>query len=127
MSAIFKSVGRTTDLRFVHAEDFALHYAETLRRWRKTFTERLHEVRSLGYSEEFIRLWTYYLCYCEAAFEERHIGVMQIQLDKPLCRRDPIQIGTWASDALSHRANQRSGTKPATNQSVQLCKSGART
>ncbi len=97
MAAILKSVGKTSDLRFVHAEDFAPHYAETLRHWRKSFVERLDEVRGLGYSNEFIRLWTYYLCYCEAAFEERHIGVMQIQFDKPQCRRDPLRIGQRAA------------------------------
>ncbi len=97
MAAILKSVGQTSDLRFVHAEDFAPHYAETLRRWRQCFVERLDEISALGYSKEFIRLWTYYLCYCEAAFEERHIGVMQVQFDKPQCRRDPIQISQQAA------------------------------
>ena len=87
LGAILASIGRATDLRFVHAEDFAPHYAETLRRWRQAFHMRLDDVRRLGYSEEFIRLWNYYLCYCEAAFEERHVGVLQIQFDKPECRR----------------------------------------
>lgn len=90
LGAMLDSVARTTDLRFVHAEDFAPHYAETLRRWRQTFNQRLNEVRQMGYSETFIRLWNYYLCYCEAAFEERYIGVLQVQFDKPLCRRDAI-------------------------------------
>ena len=93
LAAILESVGRTTDLRFVHAEDFGPHYAETLRRWRRAFFERIDEVRALGYSEEFIRLWDYYLCYCEAAFEERYIGLLQIQFDKPMRRRDPIELG----------------------------------
>ncbi len=81
------SVGRTTDLRLVHAEDFGPHYAETLRRWRRAFHDQLDEVRRLGYSDQFVRLWNYYLCYCEAAFEERHVGVLQVQFDKPQCRR----------------------------------------
>lgn len=93
LGAILASVGRATDLRFVHAEDFAPHYAETLRRWRQSFHIRLDDVRRLGYSEQFIRLWDYYLCYCEAAFEERHVGVLQIQFDKPQCRREPISQG----------------------------------
>jgi cyclopropane-fatty-acyl-phospholipid synthase len=87
LGAILASVGRATDLRFVHAEDFAPHYAETLRRWRQAFHQRLDDVRRLGYSDKFIRLWNYYLCYCEAAFEERHVGVLQIQFDKPEARR----------------------------------------
>ena len=97
LDAILQSVGRATDMRFVHAEDFAPHYAETLRRWRRTFQQRLDDVRQLGYSEEFIRLWHYYLCYCEATFEERHVGVVQIQFDKPECRRDPIALTRLAA------------------------------
>lgn len=97
LGAILESAGRTTDLRFVHAEDFAPHYAETLRRWRSAFMARLDDVRRLGYSEEFIRLWKYYLCYCEAVFEERRVGVLQIQFDKPQCRRDPIRLSGRAA------------------------------
>lgn len=98
MGSIFESITRTTDLRFVHAEDFGTHYAETLRHWRRGFHARLDEVRGLGYPDRFIRLWDYYLSYCEAAFDERYTGVVQIQFDKPLCRRDPITIGTRASN-----------------------------
>jgi len=54
---------------------------------------RLDDVRRLGYSDEFIRMWNYYLCYCEAAFEERHVGVLQLQFDKPECRRDLVDLG----------------------------------
>jgi len=97
LAAILESVGRTTDLRLVHAEDFAPHYAETLRRWRTAFHERSAEVRELGHSEQFLRLWNYYLSYCEAAFEERYIGVMQLQFDKPECRRDPATLSSRAA------------------------------
>jgi cyclopropane-fatty-acyl-phospholipid synthase len=97
LASVLESVGRSSQLRFVHAEDFAPHYAETLRRWRKAFRERLADVRTLGYSDELIRLWDYYLCYCEAAFEERHIGVVQIQFDNFRCRRDPIQVDNRAA------------------------------
>lgn len=100
LASILESVGRASDLRFVHAEDMAPHYAETLRRWRTAFLKSLDSIRALGYSEELIRLWNFYLCYCEAAFEERHIGVLQIQFDKPKCRRDPIEIGQAAASAV---------------------------
>lgn len=92
LRAMLDSIGRTSSMRLVHAEDFAPHYAMTLRRWRDSFHDALAEIRRLSYSEEFIRLWRYYLCYCEAAFEERSIGVMQLQFDGPECRRDPIRI-----------------------------------
>lgn len=99
MGAMLESSGRASDMRFVHAEDFASHYAETLRRWRRAFTDQQDAVRQQGYSEEFLRLWNYYLCYCEAVFEERHVGVVQIQFDKPHCRRDPIQLSFQAASA----------------------------
>lgn len=97
VQSILDSTSRVTDLRFVHGEDFAPHYAQTLRHWRERFHNRLDEVRALGYSDRFIRMWTYYLCYCEAAFDERYTGVVQIQFDKPGCRRDPAVIGTNAA------------------------------
>ena len=61
--------------------------AETLRRWRDTFQQRRDEVMQLGFSEQFLRLWNYYLCYCEGGFIERSIGDVQMLLVKPDCRR----------------------------------------
>lgn len=97
LASILESLGRTSDLRLVHAEDFAPHYAETLRRWRVNVEGRLDQVRELGYSEGLIRLWRYYLSYCEAAFAERAIGLMQLTFDKPGCRRDPALLSSWAA------------------------------
>ncbi|BBO34620.1 SAM-dependent methyltransferase [Lacipirellula parvula] len=94
LGSILASVGRATDLRVVHVEDFAPHYAETLRRWRQTFRDRLDEVRDIGCTERFIRLWDFYLSVCEAGFEERTIGVLQVQLDKPRCRREKADLST---------------------------------
>ncbi len=87
MSAMLKSTARVTDFRFAHAEDFGTHYAQTLREWRKRFHSRLDDVRALGYPNRFIRMWDYYLSYCEAAFDEHYTGVVQVQFDKPMCRR----------------------------------------
>lgn len=98
MSAMLESTARVTDLRFVHAEDFGTHYAQTLREWRQRFHAKLNEVRELGYPNRFIRLWDYYLSYCEAAFDEHYTGVVQIQFDKPLCQRDTIVIGKRAAE-----------------------------
>lgn len=99
MGAILASVGRAADFRLVHVEDFAPHYAETLRRWCRSFNLRAGDVRELGCSESFIRLWTYYLSYCEAAFQERCVGLLQIQFDKPECRRDPEAVSRWSSSS----------------------------
>ncbi|MCL4141485.1 UNVERIFIED_CONTAM: hypothetical protein GTU68_040578 [Idotea baltica] len=97
LASLLESVGRSSDMRFVHAEDMAPHYAETLNRWKQSFHSQLDQIRSQGYPERLIRLWSFYLSYCEAAFAERQIGVLQIQFDKPECRRDPIQIGKRAA------------------------------
>lgn len=97
MKTMLDSTSRTTDLRFVHAEDFGTHYAQTLREWRNRFHANLKAVRDLGYPDRFIRMWDYYLSYCEASFDERYTGVVQIQFDKPQCVRDTITIGTNAA------------------------------
>lgn len=101
LGAMLNSVGKSTDLRFFQANDFAPHYTETLRRWRQKFWNRIEDVRKLGYSERFIRMWNYYLCYCEAVFEERHIGLLQVQWDKPLCRRDSLGMVQTKQDRLN--------------------------
>ena len=77
---------RHTDLRLLGLEDIGLHYATTLNRWRDNFTARLDEVRRMGYSEPFIRMWEYYLCYCEGAFLERATSDVQVVFSKPDCR-----------------------------------------
>ena len=53
----------------------------------------LEVVKGMGFSEQFIRMWEYYLCYCEGAFQERYIGDVQMILCKPLCRQATI-LGT---------------------------------
>jgi cyclopropane-fatty-acyl-phospholipid synthase len=61
---------------------FGADYAETLRRWRDSFSARRSEVLQLGFDERFIRIWEFYLAYCEAAFEEANIDVVQYTLLK---------------------------------------------
>jgi len=71
-------------------EDITPHYAETLAQWRQRFRANLDRVRGLGFSEEFLRTWEFYFCYCEGTFRERAIGDVQMLLTKPACRRAPI-------------------------------------
>ena len=58
-------------------EDFGPDYVLTLQHWRDSFHGKLDQVRALGFDERFNRKWHYYLCYCEAAFAQRHISVVQ--------------------------------------------------
>jgi cyclopropane-fatty-acyl-phospholipid synthase len=46
----------------------------------------------MGYSDTFIRMWEYYLCYCEGGFAERYIGDVQMIFTKPLGRMDFLYI-----------------------------------
>jgi len=85
LAAISASVARATDFTMLHLEDITAHYAETLRRWRERFLDRLDEVRGLGYPDRFLRLWEYYLCYCEAGFEERNILDAHLVLGRGRC------------------------------------------
>lgn len=79
-----------TDLRVTHTEDIGPHYATTLRHWHERMFERIDHVRKLGYSNEFIRLWQYYLCYCEGGFMERVIGNVQLIATRPMNRQAPF-------------------------------------
>jgi cyclopropane-fatty-acyl-phospholipid synthase len=86
VSAIADSVRRSTDMKVFHLEDIGPHYATTLRHWRDNFFASLPRVRQLGYPEAFVRMWDYYLCYCEGGFLERQIGDVQMLLTRPRCR-----------------------------------------
>jgi cyclopropane-fatty-acyl-phospholipid synthase len=85
---IVDAVMRKTDLRMWHMEDIGPHYARTLALWREAFHARLADVRALGYDERFVRMWEYYLAYCEGAFRARHVGDVQVLLTKPMWRED---------------------------------------
>jgi cyclopropane-fatty-acyl-phospholipid synthase len=90
LTTLATSMARMTDLRLFHLEDIGPHYATTLRHWRERFTANLERVRALGFSEAFIRMWTFYLCYCEGGFRERSISAAQLLFTKPRCRREPL-------------------------------------
>jgi cyclopropane-fatty-acyl-phospholipid synthase len=62
---------------------FGGDYAETLRRWRHDFLHHEGQVREQGFDERFIRMWEFYLAYCEAAFAAGNTDVIQFTLRKP--------------------------------------------
>ena len=93
VQALSKSLAKSTDLKIFHLEDIGPHYARTLRLWRERFFSQRARIRELGYSDSFMRLWEYYLCYCEGGFQERQLGTVQMLLTKPGCRRAPLGAG----------------------------------
>ena len=83
-------VGKDTDMNLMHMEDFGLHYAKTLRMWHENFRRAHSRLTELGYDEYFLRLWEFYLCYCEGGFLERSIGTAQLLLAKPAAMPEPL-------------------------------------
>jgi cyclopropane-fatty-acyl-phospholipid synthase len=83
-------VSRDTDMNLLHMEDFGLHYAKTLRLWHENFRRAHARLAELGYDDYFLRLWEFYLCYCEGGFLERTIGTAQLLLAKPAAMTAPL-------------------------------------
>jgi cyclopropane-fatty-acyl-phospholipid synthase len=90
LGSIAGSVKRATDLRLIHLEDLSAHYARTLAGWREGMLKNLDRIRDLGLPESFLRMWEFYLCYCEGGFAERANTVAQILLEKRRGRREPV-------------------------------------
>ncbi|WP_462328959.1 class I SAM-dependent methyltransferase [Thiohalocapsa halophila] len=76
----FDAAAADAGLRVVARSFHGLDYARTLAAWRERFEDQLPAVRALGYDERFIRMWRYYLSYCEAGFRDERIDVMQVAL-----------------------------------------------
>jgi cyclopropane-fatty-acyl-phospholipid synthase len=83
------SIARATDLTLTHIEDIGMHYAATLRAWRERFLAVAEQVRGLGFDERFMRMWEFYLAYCEGGFAERQLGDVHLLLAKPRGRVPP--------------------------------------
>ena len=79
---LFVQHAEAAGLRVVDRFAFGTDYAETLRRWRHAFLARLDDVRRQGFDERFIRLWEFYLAYCEAAFDAGNTDVVQFTLQR---------------------------------------------
>lgn len=78
VESLVRSATAVSDLRLVDLEDIGRHYAETLRRWRQNLAAHADAYAALDYGPRFARLWHMYLCYCEAAFLERHVSDVQV-------------------------------------------------
>lgn len=83
ISAMLSSKTRSCTLALVHLEDFGLSYARTLHAWRARFIENVDKVTAQGFDSRFIRMWTFYLAYCEGGFRERAIGVSHLLFAAP--------------------------------------------
>jgi cyclopropane-fatty-acyl-phospholipid synthase len=83
VEAIVRSTARTTELSMVDLEDLGLHYAMTLARWRERLFKHEARLGDLQVDEAFLRLWDFYFAYCEGAFAERYVSVVQAVFATP--------------------------------------------
>jgi cyclopropane-fatty-acyl-phospholipid synthase len=81
--ATFAAEAERAGLHVERAYAFGSDYAETLRRWRAAFLARDGQVRQLGFDTRFMRIWEFYLAYCEAAFATGNTDVVQFTLARP--------------------------------------------
>jgi cyclopropane-fatty-acyl-phospholipid synthase len=79
----FRLAAERAGLEVVNQFAFGQDYAETLQRWRDAFLRHEPQVREQGFDEKFIRMWEFYLAYCESAFETGNTDVIQFTLRKP--------------------------------------------
>lgn len=87
---ISEMTAKLTDMHWVSLDDITLDYARTLADWRDRFFERIDEVKNLGFDDMFIRMWDFYLSYCEGGFQERTINTSQFLFAKPGARSLPL-------------------------------------
>jgi cyclopropane-fatty-acyl-phospholipid synthase len=102
LSEVLRSLGRVTTMSMLHCEDIAIHYALTLAEWRRRFLASAAEVRNLGFDDRFIRMWEYYLAYCEGGFRERYIGDAQLVFGKIHSTRSIIGDPSSSVAAATH-------------------------
>jgi cyclopropane-fatty-acyl-phospholipid synthase len=82
LTTMTRAMTRRSRLMVEDLENLGPHYAETLRHWREGFMGRTERVRSLGFDETFLRLWEFYLAYCEGAFLSRYLNDLQLVLTR---------------------------------------------
>ena len=76
----FEAHARRFGFRVERKLAFGLDYAETLKRWRADFLRHEGPARELGFDARFMRIWLFYLAYCEAAFLCGNTDVVQFTL-----------------------------------------------
>ena len=78
--SMLKKILENNKLKIIENNNYAEHYAKTLNNWRNNFNSSLNEIKDNGFDDRFIRLWNYYLAYCESGFKTKRIGLNQIKI-----------------------------------------------
>jgi cyclopropane-fatty-acyl-phospholipid synthase len=105
IAEIHQALARSTRMFLVQMENFGLHYARTLARWRELFFANLKSIERLGFDARFQRMWEFYLGWCEGAFLERYISVAQLVFAKNGAQRSLIGDPLPAENPLARKAS----------------------
>jgi cyclopropane-fatty-acyl-phospholipid synthase len=82
VSVLTGASANATQLKLVNLEDMGLDYAQTLQAWRERALSSRDSILDLGFDERFVRMWEYYLAYCEAGFREQTLSDIQMLFAK---------------------------------------------
>jgi cyclopropane-fatty-acyl-phospholipid synthase len=106
VTTLMQASAKVGDLGLINLEDIGAHYPPTLRAWGRNIASKLSEIKALGYQSEFLRLWDFYLSYCEGGFLERSISTVHMLFCKPDWRPES---GRYAqpSDPFPRPPNRR--------------------
>jgi cyclopropane-fatty-acyl-phospholipid synthase len=74
LSVINKAIATNTQMQLVNCYDIGSHYVKTLQDWMAKFLDSIAEIKALGFSDQFIRTWYFYFCYCIAGFQHAYIS-----------------------------------------------------
>ena len=83
LASMVEAMRTSSELQVEGIENVGIHYADTLRLWREKFMANADRVRELGFTDEFIRTWEFYLGFCEAGFRTRALGDLQMVISRP--------------------------------------------
>ena len=92
VTALLGSVTKKTNCVLVNLEDFGFDYALTLANWRQSFETEIQNVMAMGFDREFIRMWRFYLSYCEGGFRERSLSDVQMLFVKHGYKNRPWRV-----------------------------------
>lgn len=90
VTGMLQSAAQVGTMQMAHLEEIGEHYARTLREWRVRFMAQLDDVRAMNFDERFLKMWEYYLAYCEGGFLEHYIGDVQVLFAKPATSLESI-------------------------------------
>jgi cyclopropane-fatty-acyl-phospholipid synthase len=85
LHALIDASYKSSTLTLEHIDNIGIHYAETLREWRRRFNAKEHYVRAIGFDDVFLRVWNYYLTYCEAGFDSQTENCLILVFSRPGC------------------------------------------